>query len=142
MVQSQGRPKPPAPGWLKPEDALLLVRGMLINNTGRALVGTFVHQHERAAVEIIRLWAKHWASSESVGQETIPRTGTEKRMYDVALARFLASEAVYQSPEMRRAVRDLFEIPTRRSPTQPSLTLLLGIPGAHGSQILSPGSSR
>ena len=126
MVQGQGRPKLPAPGWLKPEDALLLVRGMLINNTGRALVGTFVHQHERAAVEIIRLWVKHWASSESVGQETIPWTGTEKRMYDVALARFLASEAVYRSPEMRRAVRDLFEIPIRRSPTQPSLTLLLG----------------
>ncbi len=134
---AQGRPKPPAPGALRPEDAQLLVRGMLNTHTGRALVGAFVHQRERAAVEIIRLWSKHWSLPESATQETIPWTETENRMYAVALARFLTSREVQDSPEMRRVVTDLFELPTKKSPKGP-LILLLGMQERVAARLYDP----
>jgi hypothetical protein len=55
-----------------------------------------------------------------------PRTETEQSAQAVAIARLLAHPTVQRSPQMRRAVADLFEVSLRSAPTEPALRLRLG----------------
>ncbi|HEU5369512.1 MAG TPA: hypothetical protein VFU69_13655, partial [Ktedonobacterales bacterium] len=96
---------------LKPSDGDLLLAGIFGNTSGRKLLEKFAAQGAPVAREVIKLWQSKFHQAQGDNQAIAPRMATENMELHTALTRFLAYPPVEQSPAMRRAVGDLFELP-------------------------------
>ncbi len=106
------------------QDAQRLIEYAFTVNSGRQLIERFARQGKVVAIEIIKLWQADTLPAEGAEPAISPRLGKKQMKQQIALVRFLASPAVQQSPALRRAVSDLFEIPMGiEAPQAPGLRL-------------------
>ncbi len=112
---------------LKPSDGDLLLAGIFGNSSGRKLLEKFAAQGAPVAREVIKLWQSKFHQAQDDNQAIAPRMATENMELHTALTRFLAYPPVEQSPAMRRAVGDLFELPMRWEQPIPSRRAHLGM---------------
>ncbi|HEY7355338.1 MAG TPA: hypothetical protein VH590_02695, partial [Ktedonobacterales bacterium] len=127
LQATQGTLRTLAATGLKPTDGELLLAGLFGNNSGRGLLEKFAAQGVPVAREVIKLWQSRPRQAQGDEQAIVPRMATENMELHTALARFLAYPPVEQSPAMRLAVGDLFELPTRWEQPIPSRRTRLGM---------------
>ncbi|HLW02214.1 MAG TPA: hypothetical protein VKT82_26400 [Ktedonobacterales bacterium] len=91
-------------------DARRLIEWVFTTNNGRQLIKQFARQGKAVAIALTKLWQADTLPTEGAEPAISPRQEKKQMKQQVALARFLAAPAVQQSPALRRAVGDLFEI--------------------------------